>query len=179
MFLIVGYVIILAAALGTYAVHGSLAALWVPMEYIAIVGLTIGGFVASNELKIIKSTIAALPGIFKGSKFTKVLYVDLLAMLFEVLAKVRKEGLMSIENDVENPHDSPIFSKYPVLANDHHVMEFITDYLRMMVGGNLNAIEIENLMDIEIDTHHHEAETPAHVVSKVATRSRPSVSSSP
>lgn len=167
MFLIVGYVIILSAALGTYAVHGSLAALWVPMEYIAIVGLTVGGFVAGNDIKIIKATVGALPGIFKGSIFTKALYVDLLAMLFEILAKVRKEGLMSIENDVENPHDSPIFSKYPTLAHDHHVMEFITDYLRMMVGGNLNAMEIENLMDIEIETHHHEAETPGHVMAKV------------
>jgi chemotaxis protein MotA len=97
-----------------------------------------------------------------------VLYVDLLAMLFEVLAKVRKEGLMSIENDVENPKDSPIFGKYPALASDHHVMEFITDYLRMMVGGNLNAIEIESLMDIEIETHHHEAAIPGHVMAKVA-----------
>ena len=167
MFLIVGYVIILASALGTYAVHGSLAALWVPMEYIAIVGLTIGGFVAGNDIKIIKATIGALPSIFKGSKFSKALYVDLLAMLFEVLAKVRKEGLMSIENDVENPHESPIFSKYPAIAHDHHVMEFITDYLRMMVGGNLNALEIENLMDIEIETHHHEVEVPGHVLAKV------------
>ena len=166
MFLIVGYVIILASSIGTYSVHGSLAALWVPMEYIAIVGLTIGGFVAGNDLKVIKATIGALPSIFKGSKFNKALYVDLLAMLFEVLSKVRKEGLMSIENDVENPHDSPIFSKYPAISHDHHVMEFITDYLRMMVGGNLNALEIENLMDIEIETHHHEVEVPAHVVSK-------------
>ena len=168
MFLIVGYVIILASALGTYSVHGSLAALWVPLEYIAIVGLTVGGFVAGNDLKIIKTTVGALPGLFKGSKYNKALYVDLLAMLFEVLAKVRKEGLMSIENDVENPHESPIFGKYPVLAADHHVMEFITDYLRMMVGGNLNAIEIENLMDVEIETHHHEAEVPGHIMSKVA-----------
>ena len=168
MFLIVGYVIILASALGTYSVHGSLAALWVPLEYIAIVGLTVGGFVAGNDLKIIKTTVGALPGLFKGSKYNKALYVDLLAMLFEVLAKVRKEGLMSIENDVENPHESPIFGKYPVLAADHHVMEFITDYLRMMVGGNLNANEIENLMDVEIETHHHEAEVPGHIMSKVA-----------
>jgi chemotaxis protein MotA len=167
MFLIIGYVIILAASLGTYAVHGSLAALWVPMEYIAIVGLTVGGFIAGNDIKIIKATIGALPSIFKGSKYNKKLYVDLLAMLFEVLAKVRKEGLMSIENDVENPHDSPIFSKYPAISHDHHVMEFITDYLRMMVGGNLNALEIENLMDIEIETHHHEVEVPAHVIAKV------------
>ena len=167
MFLIVGYVIILAASIGTYAVHGSLAALWVPLEYIAIVGLTAGGFVAGNDIKVIKATIGALPSIFKGSKYNKALYVDLLAMLFEVLAKVRKEGLMSIENDVENPHDSPIFGKYPSISHDHHVMEFITDYLRMMVGGNLNALEIENLMDIEIETHHHEVEVPGHVMAKV------------
>jgi chemotaxis protein MotA len=168
MFLIVGYVIILASALGTYAVHGSLAALWVPLEYVAIVGLTIGGFVAGNNIKVIKSTIGGLPGIFKGSKFNKALYVDLLSMLYEVLAKVRKEGLMSVENDVENPHESPIFGKYPAISQDHHVMEFITDYLRMMVGGNLNALEIENLMDVEIETHHHEAMVPGHVMSKVA-----------
>lgn len=168
MFLIVGYVIILASALGTYAVHGSLAALWVPLEYVAIVGLTIGGFVAGNNIKVIKSTIGGLPGIFKGSKYNKTLYVDLLSMLYEVLAKVRKEGLMSVENDVENPHESPIFGKYPTISQDHHVMEFITDYLRMMVGGNLNALEIENLMDVEIETHHHEAMVPGHVMSKVA-----------
>ena len=168
MFLIVCYIIILWASLVTYAVHCSLAALWVPMEYIAIVGLAVGGFVAGNDIKVIKATVGALPSIFKGSKFSKALYVDLLAMLFEVLSKVRKEGLMSIENDVENPHDSPIFSKYPTIAHDHHVMEFITDYLRMMVGGNLNAMEIENLMDIEIETHHHEVEIPAHIVTKIA-----------
>lgn len=168
MFLIVGYLIILAASLGTYAVHGSLAALWVPMEYLAIVGLTLGAFVASNDIKVIKATLGALPSLFKGSKYNKAAYVDLLAMLFEVLAKVRKEGLMSIENDVENPHDSPIFSKYPSISHDHHVMEFITDYLRMMVGGNLNALEIENLMDMEIETHHHEVEVPGHVMAKSA-----------
>ena len=168
MFLIVGYVIVLAAALGTYAVHGSLLALWVPMEYIALVGLVIGGFVAGNNIKVIKKTVGALPGLFKGSKYTKALYVDLLAMLFELLAKVRKEGLMSIESDVEDPQQSPIFGKYPAIVADHHVVEFITDYLRMMVGGNLNAMEIENLMDIEIETHHHEEATPHHVMSKVA-----------
>ncbi len=168
MFLIVGYVIILASSVGTYAVHGSLAALWMPLEYVAIVGLAVGGFVAGNDIKIIKATVGALPSIFKGSKFNKAAYVDLLAMLFEVLAKVRKEGLMSIENDVENPHESPIFGKYPSISNDHHVMEFVTDYLRMMVGGNLNALEIENLMDIEIETHHNEVEVPGHVMSKMA-----------
>ena len=168
MFLIVGYVIILASALGTYAVHGSLLALWVPLEYVAIIGLTIGYFVASNSIGIIKATVGALPGVLKGSKFNKAYYVDALAMLFEILSKVRKEGLMSIEGDIESPVGSPIFSKYPNLVHDHHVMEFVTDYLRMMVGGNLNTVEIESLMDVELDGHHHEAAEPGHVVANVA-----------
>ncbi|MCB1955493.1 MAG: flagellar motor stator protein MotA [Rhodocyclaceae bacterium] len=168
MFLIIGYVVILAASLGTYAIHGSLAALWVPTEYVAIIGLTIGGFVAGNGIKSIKATVGALPSIFKGSPYNKAFYIDLLAMLYEILSKVRKEGLMSIENDVENPESSAIFSKYPAFMADHHAVDFLTDYLRMMVGGNLNAFEIENLMDAEMETHHQEAHAPAHIVSKVA-----------
>ncbi len=168
MFLIIGYVIILAASVGTYAIHGSLAALWVPTEYIAILGLMIGGLVAGNSLKTIKSVAGAIPGVFKGSPYNKAMYVDLLAMLYEILAKVRKEGLMSIENDIENPESSAILGKYPSVTADHHAMEFLTDYLRMMVGGNLNAFEIENLMDMEIETHHQEAHTPVHAVTKMA-----------
>lgn len=167
MFLIIGYVIILASSLGTYAIHGSLLALWVPTEYVAIVGLTIGGFLAGNNISVIKATVAAVPGVLKGSKYNKAYYIDALAMLFEILGKVRKEGLMSIEGDIENPEGSPIFSKYPNIVHDHHVMEFATDYLRMMVGGNLNTVEIESLMDVELETHHHEGMEPAHVVQKV------------
>ena len=168
MFLFIGYVIVLAASVGTYAVHGSLAALYMPLEYVAIIGLMAGGFVAGNGTKEIKATLRALPSVLKGSRFTKALYLDLLSLLFEILAKVRKEGLMSIENDIERPEESGLFQKYPNIVSDHHIMEFITDYLRMMVGGNLNAFEIENLMDIEIETHHHEAHLPAHVMAKTA-----------
>lgn len=168
MLLLVGYVIILLASIGTYAVHGSLGALWVPLEYLAIVGLGIGYMVASNGPRALKAVLGAIPSVLKGSPYNKALYMDLLALLFEILSKVRKEGLMSIEGDVENPEASPIFSKYPAVAGDHHVMEFICDYLRMMVGGNLNAFEIENLMDIEIETHHAEAHFPAHMVQTAA-----------
>ena len=168
MFLIIGYVVILASSLGTYAIHGSLLALWVPTEYIAIIGLTLGYFLAANDIKIIKATVGAVPGVLKGSKFNKAFYVDALAMLFEILGKVRKEGLMSIEGDIENPDASPIFSKYPNIVHDHHIMEFTCDYLRMMVGGNLNTMEIESLMDVELETHHHEAAEPGHVVSSMA-----------
>lgn len=167
MLVIVGYIIVLLASLGTYAMHGSLMALWVPLEYVAIVGLMIGGFIAGNGSKAIKATLGSLSGAFKGSFYNKTFYMNLLALLYELLAKVRKEGLMSIENDVEEPASSPIFSKYPDVLADHHAVEFLADYLRMMVGGNLNAFEIESLMDLEIETHHQEAHTAPHVVAKV------------
>ena len=167
MFLLIGYVIVLLASIGTYAVHGSLMALWVPLEYVAIFGLMIGGFVASNGSKAIKATLKALPQALKGSRYNKAMYVDTLALMYELLSKVRKEGLMSIENDIETPESSPVFSKYPNVLADHHAVEFMCDYLRMMVGGNLNAFEIEALMDMEMETHHQEAHLPAHIVAKV------------
>jgi chemotaxis protein MotA len=94
--------------------------------------------------------------------------MDLLALIYDILQKARKEGLMAIEGDVENPHDSAIFKKYPTVGHDHHVVEFITDYLRMMVSGNLNAHEIESLMDSEIETHHHEAHSAVAALQRVA-----------
>jgi len=168
MLLLIGYVIVLLSSVGTYSMHGDLAALWVPLEYVAIFGLTIGYLVASTGPRSLKAILASIPDALKGDKLNKAVYMDLLAMLFEILSKVRKEGLMSIENDVENPDASPIFSKYPTVTSDHHVMEFICDYLRMMVGGNLNAFEIENLMDVEIETHHAEAHFPVHMVQVTA-----------
>lgn len=93
--------------------------------------------------------------------------MELMALLYELLGKVRKEGLMSIEGDVETPAESPLFAKYPKVLSDHHVIEFITDYLRIMVSGNLNAMELENLMEVEIETHHHELLVPSHVIAKL------------
>ena len=111
MFLLIGYVIILAASVGTYAVHGSLAALWVPLEYIAIFGLMAGGFIASNSSKAIKATVAALPSGLKGSTRNKALHTDVLAMLLGILAKGRKNCLMSLEGDIESTQEISSFSK--------------------------------------------------------------------
>ncbi|MBU0592264.1 MAG: flagellar motor stator protein MotA [Gammaproteobacteria bacterium] len=168
MLVIVGYIVILASIFGGFAMAGGhLASLWQPVEVIMIGGGALGAMLVGSGPKVLKATLKALPSIFKGSKYTKSLYMELLALLFELLAKVRKEGLMSIESDVEDPHASPIFSKYPTISHDHHVVEFITDYLRLMVGGNLNAMEIENLMDNEIETHHQEGHIPVSAVAKL------------
>ena len=169
MFLIIGYVVVVGAVLGGFILAGGhVAALIQPTELLTIAGSAVGAFLVGNPPNVIKAVLAALPTVLKGSHLNKALYMDLLAMLYEILSKVRKEGLMSIEGDVENPESSPIFAKYPAIAGDHHAMEFLCDYLRMMVGGNLNAFEIENLMDNEIETHHHEGEVPVHAISKVA-----------
>lgn len=168
MFVIIGYVVVIAAVFGGYAMAGGhLGGLYQPLELVMIGGGALGAFLVGNNGKAIKATMKALPSVFKGSKFNKALYLDLLALLSEILTKIRKDGMMSIEGDVENPEASALFSKYPNLLADHHLIEFITDYLRLMISGNMDAFQIENLMDNEIETHHHEALTPAHCIAKL------------
>ena len=168
MLVIIGYIIVCASVFGGFALAGGhLAALFQPLELLMIGGAALGAFLVGNNNKAIKATIAALPSLFKGSRYTKDLYMELMSLLFEVLSKVRKEGLMSIEGDIDKPEESPLFSKYPAVLADHHIVEFMTDYLRLMVSGNMDAFQIENLMDNEIETHHHEGAVPAHVIAKV------------
>ena len=168
MFVVIGYLIVCSTIFGGYALAGGhLGALWQPLEVLMIFGGAVGAFVVGNDSKAIKATLKALPTLFKGSKYSKALYMDLLALLFEILAKIRKDGMLSIENDIENPETSPLFSKYPDLLHDHHLIEFIADYLRLMSSGNMDAFQIENLMDNEIDTHHMEGHVPAHCIAKL------------
>jgi len=169
MLVIVGYIIIMASVLGGYmAGGGHLHALWQPFELLIIMGAAIGAFVVTNTGKVTKATLKVLPTVLAGSKFTKERYLSLMGLMYEILSKIRKEGLMSIEKDVETPESSTLFGKYPAILADHHLVEFITDYLRMMVSGNLNPMEIESLMDQELETHHQEAHVPAHAVQQVA-----------
>jgi chemotaxis protein MotA len=168
VFVIVGYVVVMAAVFGGFAAAGGhLAALWQPLELVMIFGAAIGAFFVGNTPKAVKATLKALPTLFKGSKYTGEMYMELMSLMFDVLSKVRKEGLMSIEGDIEAPEQSPVFSKYPMILADHHIVEFITDYLRLMVSGNMDAFQIENLMDNEIETHHHEGHVPAACIAKL------------
>lgn len=171
MFVIIGWLVALACVFGVFIAHGGnigvvLHAL--PFELTTILGAAVGAFLATNQPKVLKASLAGLAACFKGSKYTKARYMELMALLYDVLQKARKEGLMSIEKDVEEPDKSPLFQKYSTIGSDHHVVEFVTDYLRMMVSGNLNAHEIESLMDSEIDTHHHEAHAPAAAIQRLA-----------
>jgi len=165
---IVGYIVVLFSIFGGFALAGGhLAALFQPLELLMIGGGAAGAFFVGNNSKAIKATLKALPTVFKGSKYTRALYMDIMALLYELLTKIRKEGLMSVESDVDSPENSPLFAKYPAVMADRHIVEFLTDYLRLMVSGSMNAFEIENLMDNEIETHHHEGEIPSHVIAKI------------
>ncbi|MFP5324420.1 MAG: flagellar motor stator protein MotA [Gammaproteobacteria bacterium] len=171
MFVIIGFVISMVCIFGVFIIHGGnigviLKAL--PFEMATIFGAAIGAFLINNQMKVVKATLKGFGQCFKGSQYTKARYMELLALQYDILQKARKEGLMAIEQDVENPDQSPLFKKYPTIAADHHVTEFITDYLRMMVSGNLNAHEIESLMDAEIETHHQEAHAPVAAIGRLA-----------
>lgn len=171
MFVIVGWLVILVCVFGVYIFHGGnivviLKAL--PFELITIGGATVGAFLANNQMKVVKATVKGLGECFKGSKYTKARYLELMALMFDILQKARKEGLMAIEKDVETPEESEIFKKYATVGSDHHVVDFITDYLRMMVSGNLNAHEIESIMDSAIEAHHAEAHAAVAAIQRVA-----------
>ena len=138
-----------------------------PTEMMAILGGAIGAFVVNNQPKVLKATLGGLGGVFKGSKYTKARYMELLALLYDILQKARKEGLMSIEKDVEGA----ALGAVPEVRQRRQRPPrggVRDDYLRMMVSGNLNAHEIESLMDSEIETHHHEAHAPAAAVARLA-----------
>jgi chemotaxis protein MotA len=171
MFVIIGWAIALGCVFGVYIAHGgniSVVLKALPFEMASIMGAAIGAFIVNNQPKVLKASLAGIGTCFKGSKYSKARYLELLALMYDILQKTRKEGLMSIEKDIEDPHNSALFKKYTTVGHDHHVTEFVTDYLRMMVSGNLNAHEIETLMDNEIDTHHHEAHQAVGAIQRLA-----------
>jgi len=143
-------------------------ALWQPFELLVIGGAAFGAFVISNPGKVIKAVFASIPLLLKGSKYNKALYLDLLSLMYVLFSKSRKDGLMSLEEHIEEPKDSPIFQNYPKILADHHVLDFICDYLRLMVGGNMNPFELENLMDVELETHHHDIGQAHNALTKVS-----------
>jgi chemotaxis protein MotA len=170
MNVIVGIVLVLGCVAGGFVLsHGHLAALWQPYELLVIGGAALGAFVIANPPWVIKAALGSIPLMLKGSKFKKGFYMDALALMYDLLTKARKEGMMSLEADVEEPEKSAIFSKYPKIQHDHHAVDFLTDYLRLMVGGSIkNSFELENLLDIELETHHDEAHQASAALTRVS-----------
>ncbi|KDR28085.1 motility-associated protein, partial [Caballeronia grimmiae] len=169
MFVVIGWVLVIGSVIGSFiGVGGHLAALFQPFELLCIFGAAIGAFVVSNPTATLKKTLQALPKVFKGGGYTKEKYLSLIALLYELLQKARKEGMMALEADVDAPEASPLFQKYEHVMADHHLLDFIVDYLRMMSAGNVNALELQDLMDEELETHHAESAIAANAIQKMA-----------
>ena len=169
MNLIIGIIIVVSAVLGGFVLsHGELIALWQPFELLIICGAAIGAFVIANPSSVTKRTFQQLPLLITGQKFSKTYFIEVLSLFYQLFSVIRRKGLIEVEQHIDDPQSSSIFRRFPQILKDKHIIEFICDYLRLMVIGDMSAYEIENLMDIELETHHHEQTAPSMALTKMA-----------
>ena len=168
MFAIIGIVIVFGCIAAGYLMeHGNIRVLLQPAELLIIGGAGLGTILVANPLHLIKKIIAGIGGVFGGSKFGKQTYIDAMKMMYDLLNKARKDGLMALEADVEEPEKSPIFSKNPAFLNNHHVRDFVCDSLRMAVTG-VDAFDLDQMLDLDLEVHHHDAIQPTTSLSTMA-----------
>ncbi len=168
MFAIIGIVVVFGAVLGGYLMeHGHLKVLIQPAELLIIAGAGAGTVLVANPLHILKQIVGGIVGVFGGSKYTKQRYLELLKTMYDLLNKARKEGLMSLETDVEEPEKSPILSKNAALVKDHHAMAFMCDTLRMAITG-VEPFDLDQLLDLDMEVHHHDSTMPVSALSTMA-----------
>ena len=169
MSLIIGAVVVLVCTLGGYAaLGGKIAVLWQPFEAVIIVGAAIGGYIIANPGTVLKRTTMALKAVFSGPKYKKDCYVELLSVLYQVLKLAKSKGMLALEQHIENPSESQLFEQFPTFHNNTTAVTFLCDHMRLMSLGSDNPIEMEDLMDEEIEVHHHENEQVAGALSTVA-----------
>ncbi|HOW57871.1 MAG TPA: flagellar motor stator protein MotA [Smithellaceae bacterium] len=169
MIAIIGFIIVTASVLGGYLLEGgNLAVIFQPVELLIIGGAAIGGFVIASPMHVIKAVISSTTGLFTHKPRSKQDYMEILLLLNGIFYKIRQQGLVSIENDVDTPHESPLFTKYPNILKNHEAIDLITDTLRTVMTTTIAPHELEALIDQELESHHEEAVTPAHSVNTIA-----------
>jgi len=169
MFSIIGIVVVFAAIVGGYLMEkGNLLVLLQPAELIIIAGAAAGTVLIANPPYILKQIVQGFVGVFKGSRFTRQLYLDSLKMLFDLFNRSRREGLTAIEEDLEEPEKSKTFSAYPSVIADRHVRDFICDTLRTAASGAVEPFDIDQMMELDMEVHHHQATQPVSALSTVA-----------
>ena len=169
MFVIIGIVVVFGAVVAGYLMeHGNLKVLMQPAELIIIGGAAIGTVLIANPLYILKGIIGGIVGVFGGSKYGKAQYLETVKMMYELFSRARKEGLMALETDSDAPDKSPVFSKYPKFLKDHHALAFVCDTLRMAAGGGVEPFDVDQMMELDMDVHHHDATQPIAALSTMA-----------
>ena len=168
MLIPLGFIIVTLSVFGGFTMAGGhLGPLYQPTEILMIVGAAVGSFVAANNGKAIKATLRAASSLKRTKKYDKEIYMQLMSLQYNLLSKMRREGVLGVEKDIENPAESALFSEYPRIANDPMIMGFITDYLRLMISGSVDPMELDELMSHEIEAFEHEAHIPADALAKV------------
>ncbi|MBN8646520.1 MAG: flagellar motor stator protein MotA [Caulobacterales bacterium] len=171
MFFVIGVVLVFATVFGGFiAAGGQLDAVIeaAPMELVIILGSGVGAMVVGNSMDTLKGVGAGFGKVAAGPKWKKQDYQDLLLLLFSLTKLMKSKGVVALEAHIEKPHDSPIFSRYPKIAKDHHVTDLICDTLRMMTMNLDDPHQVENNMEKQLEKHHHEAHSPAHAIQNLA-----------
>jgi chemotaxis protein MotA len=169
MFVIIGILVVIGGVVGGYLMeHGSMKVLIQPAELVIIGGAAVGTVMIANPLHILKKIAGGLAAAFAGSKFGKEKYLETLKMLYELFGRARKEGLMALETDSDAPDKSPVFSKYPNFLKDHHALAFVCDTIRMAAGGGVEPFDVDQMMELDMEVHHHEAGQPIAALSTMA-----------
>jgi chemotaxis protein MotA len=169
MIAIIGIIIVSACVIGGYLLeHGNMSVLFQPVELLIIGGSALGGFIISSPPIVIKAVGSAFARMFTHTPLSKQDYIEVLLMMNGIFYKIRQQGLVSVESDVDSPKESPLFSKYPKILKNHEAMNLITDTLRTVMTTTIAPHELEALIDQELESLHEEAVTPAHSVGVVA-----------
>ena len=169
MFAIIGIVLVFVSVVGGFLMEkGHIQVLLQPAELLIIAGAASGTLLAANPAHILKEIARGLAGVLKGSPFGKERYLNTLKMMYQFLNKVRKEGLLSVEMDVEKPEESTIFQNYPEFLADHHARDFVCDTLRMAITGGVEPFDMDQMMELDMEVHDHEATQPVNSLSTVA-----------
>lgn len=169
MLSILGIFLVFACVIAGFLMEkGKIGVLLQPAELLIIAGAASGTILTANPVYILKRIAARLMNVWKGSEYSKQRYVDTLKMLYDLLARSRKEGAIAIENDVEEPEKSAIFSRYPEFLDNHHARSFVCDTLRMAISGGVSALDLDQMMELDIDVHHHSAHQPIQALTTVA-----------
>ncbi|MBJ6986738.1 MULTISPECIES: flagellar motor stator protein MotA [unclassified Devosia] len=159
MRLILGTIVVFACVLGSYYMMGGhVEVLWQPWEFVIILGAALGAFIIANGAPVLKAVPGMFGSLFKGPKYDKTAYLELLGMQYAMFKIVQQKGILGIESHIEDPHNSTLFNAFPTFAKNHHAVQFVCDYMRMVTMGANNVHEIEALMDEELETHHQEQE---------------------
>ena len=167
MLVIIGYVLVFCSLMGGYIMGGGHPAILLQYnEFIIIVGAALGALIVGSPLILVKKAISKATATIKPEPYTKEFYLELLMCFYLLTNKTRKEGLLSLEDLIENPESNPAIFTDRIRA-DHHLLEFICDNLRHIVTG-VEVHQLEELMDQVLDTHHEDEHAPVKVIQTMA-----------